>query len=97
MHKTFNLLPSYFIVMTLSMAGLKLVGHTPELSWLAVFAPVMLLPVLALIAVVLFGIALLLMDGCAVLRALVRHLFRRLVRTLQTLQTHFTRTTPPKE
>lgn len=70
MYRTLEQIPAYLVVMSLSMAGLKLVGHIPELTWLAVLTPVLLVPALAFIAVVLFGIALLVIDAGALIRTL---------------------------
>jgi hypothetical protein len=61
MLKALDNLSDYLIVMSLSMAGLKTLGHTPELSWTIVFAPIwlpaaLIAPVVAAI-VVLIAIA----------------------------------------
>jgi hypothetical protein len=83
MHRTFDQLPAYLIVMTLSMAGLKLLNHAPELSWLAVLAPALLLPALLICAAVIAGAALVIAGAVNVARTVVH--------------TRFTRTTTPKE
>ena len=63
MLKALEHLPNYLIVMSLSMAGLKTLGHTPELSWSMVFAPVWL-PA-ALIALLVAAIVVLIAIAAA--------------------------------
>lgn len=72
MYRTFEQLPAYLIVVSLAMAGLKVSGHIPELTWAIVVAPALALPALAVVVVLVFALAIWLIGLIAAFRSFFR-------------------------
>ena len=72
MYRTFEQLPAYLIVVSLAMAGLKVSGHIPELTWAVVVAPALALPALVCVVVLAFALAIWLVSLVPAVRSFSR-------------------------